>query len=214
MPAPTTRKHLIQIRLQPTTKKGGPNGSLRYETTYAANSDSRMVQAVAYIDKWAAAINARLAAAAQGKHRNPRIPAGTKISLADVTKLAGAAAVAALGGPSRYELFNLVPLGRKDQGFADDVSGLPAPFFGFGDLACRFRGMGYTLQVQGSVWLDYFTMVLMKKGAFTSDNTLLTNRNTASLVRHFAKSQRAFYNAFAHAYLKMASMNAVWQPYM
>lgn len=38
------------------------------------------------------------------QHRNPRIPAGTKISLADVTKLAGAAAVAALGGPSRYEV--------------------------------------------------------------------------------------------------------------
>ncbi len=53
------------------------------------------------------------------------------------------------------QLFNLVPLGRKDQGFADDVSGLPAPFFGFGDLACRFRGMGYTLQVQGSVWLGW-----------------------------------------------------------
>lgn len=44
-----------------TTQKGGANGSLRYELTEAANSDSRMVLAMAYIDKWAEAINARLA---------------------------------------------------------------------------------------------------------------------------------------------------------
>lgn len=51
------------------------------------------------------------------------------------------------------QLFDLIPVGRKDQGFADDVNGLPAPFFTFGTLACRFLNMGYTLQVQKPSWL-------------------------------------------------------------
>ncbi|PRW57293.1 L-ascorbate peroxidase peroxisomal-like [Chlorella sorokiniana] len=232
-----------------TTKKGGPNGSLRFEITQVVNSDARMVLAAAYIDKWAEAINARLAAMAaqsNSKHGGPRIPVGTTISLADVTQLAGAAAITALGGLKRWELFDLIPLGRKDQGKADDVSGLPPPFFAFKDLACRFLGMGYTLQDlvalsgahtvgffetgieqtggHSNFWrpmdrtpyafdTDYFQLVLNKRGAFTSDNTLLTNRKTAALVTKYARNRRAFLDAFAHAYLKMASMNAVWQPY-
>ena len=33
------------------------------------------------------------------------------------------------------------------------------------------------------------------------------------LVNKYARHPRAFLDAFAAAYLKMASMNAVWQPY-
>lgn len=62
LPAPP----LIAFR---TTKKGGPNGSLRFEITQLANSDARMVLASAYIDKYTAVINTRLAAMAAAKPR-------------------------------------------------------------------------------------------------------------------------------------------------
>lgn len=49
-----------------------------------------------------------------------------------------------------------------------------------------------------------------------SASVLLTQHPWLShpqLVSKFARHPRAFLDAFAAAYLKMASMNAVWQPY-
>lgn len=70
LPAPS----LMPLR---TTKKGGPNGSLRFEITQLANSDSRMVLASAYIDKYTAVINARLANMAAARPRvRPRVGVG------------------------------------------------------------------------------------------------------------------------------------------
>lgn len=43
------------------------------------------------------------------QHGAPRIPKGTTISVADVTQLAGAAAVTALGGNKRYEVGRRAP---------------------------------------------------------------------------------------------------------
>lgn len=65
----TCRPLCARFPLRRTTKKGGPNGSLRYELKYAANSDTRLVLASEYIDKWTAAINTRLASLAQASQR-------------------------------------------------------------------------------------------------------------------------------------------------
>ncbi|KAM3341622.1 peroxidase 64 [Capsicum galapagoense] len=57
----------------------------------------------------------------------------------------------------------------------------------------------------------YYKLVLMKKGLFSSDSTLLTNSRTKTLVSNFANSQNEFFKAFADSMIKMSSISGSGQ---
>ncbi|KAL2348644.1 hypothetical protein Fmac_002644 [Flemingia macrophylla] len=53
----------------------------------------------------------------------------------------------------------------------------------------------------------YYKLVLQQKGLFSSDQALLDNPDTKNLVKKFATSKKAFFDAFAKSMIKMGSIN-------
>ncbi|KAH0700131.1 hypothetical protein KY284_014346 [Solanum tuberosum] len=53
----------------------------------------------------------------------------------------------------------------------------------------------------------YYKLILQNKSLFSSDQALLSNPKTKSLVSDFASSKDAFFKAFANSMIKMSSIN-------
>ncbi|XP_055804806.1 peroxidase 64-like [Solanum dulcamara] len=53
----------------------------------------------------------------------------------------------------------------------------------------------------------YYKLILQNKSLFSSDQALLSNPKTKSLVSNFASSEDAFFKAFANSMIKMSSIN-------
>lgn len=53
----------------------------------------------------------------------------------------------------------------------------------------------------------YYKLILQNKSLFSSDQALLSNPKTKSLVSDFASSKDAFFKAFANSTIKMSSIN-------
>lgn len=68
-----------------------------------------------------------------------QVPRGLQISYADVYQLVGAAVVVATGGPSKAEIYNPLPIGRRDALVADNVAQMPGGGISWQNLACLFR---------------------------------------------------------------------------
>lgn len=94
---------------------------------------------MALLKDYQALINARIAADAS-------IPAGTKISMADVMVLAGAVVVQVAGGPSQAQLYDKLELGRVDLASGvDDAKRLPAKNLNYQGVMCWYLTAGYTV---------------------------------------------------------------------
>lgn len=68
----------------------------------------------------------------------PQVPRGVQISVADVYQLIGAAVVVTTGGSSKAEIFDSLPVGRKDANAADNVAQMPGGGISWNNLACLF----------------------------------------------------------------------------
>ncbi|PRW45610.1 L-ascorbate peroxidase 6 isoform X1 isoform B [Chlorella sorokiniana] len=212
-------------------RTGGCNGSFRFEFNDIVNQDL-LNPNFFFVDKlitrWRAEINRRLAL-------NKAVPAGTKISWADTTVLAGASAVIATGGP--VTLWDKLKLGRADWATrADNTLRLPIRILTFNGVACTFLNMGFTLQdlvvlsaghtlgfadggkmtADPSKFLgwDYFQLVQGRVALFPTDNALY-NFRTRPLVDRWASpaSKQDFFAAFEQSYIKMTALNVVWRNY-
>lgn len=183
----------------------GANGSIRFERNAPQTSDE-MRTTLSIID------------GVQIVLRN----VGLSLSYADLIQLSGAEAVKFGGGPE-YR----IRLGRRDSDGPDVYDTFP----GFDDISVlkdKFADMGFDAEglvaLSGAHTLghlsprtpssfdnEYFQVVTENGGLALSDNELMRDSETASLVRLYAKDQNAFFKAFANHMQGVANMGAVFQ---
>ena len=121
-----------------------------------------------------------------------------------------------------------MPLGRPDAKKADPGGQLPAATLDAAGLEELFGRNGYTVRdvvaLSGAHSIgssrvnapkgpmtaspskfdnSYFKLLLAGGGAFPSDRALVAAPETKAIVKEFAKDQKAFFAAFAEAYVKM-----------
>mmetsp|Transcript_9787 Transcript_9787/g.24392 ORF Transcript_9787/g.24392 Transcript_9787/m.24392 type:complete len:299 (-) Transcript_9787:263-1159(-) len=184
---------------------GGADGSLRLELDQPENGGLKYGQAILT------------------RAREDMDEAGKAITWADLYQLAGAEAVEVTGGPKIK-----VVLGRRDTGAPNPGGQLPSPAMNAQELIDLFVRNGYTatdvVALSGSHTLGasrktkpkgpmdatpatfdntYFKLLLSGGGAFPSDRTLAQDPQTRPIVEKYAKDQKAFFDDFASAYIKM-----------
>lgn len=75
-------------------------------------------------------------------------------------------------------------------------------------LKNKAKNAGTTLDPSSTTFDNtYYKLILQQKGLFSSDQALLDTPKTKHLVSKFARSQEAFYEAFAKSMIKMGSIN-------
>ncbi|KAI7840982.1 hypothetical protein COHA_005211 [Chlorella ohadii] len=197
--------------------KGGANGSLRFELGVRPNTNKNIIDAAGLCDRWRTMINNALAA-------DPKVPKGVQISYADVYQLIGAAVVVAAGGPTKAQIYDPLPIGRRDATVADNVAQMPGGGISWDNLACLFLTNGYSLEelvaLSGAHELgfrqdrttpmtanpnsftnEYFTAVINgNRNLFNSDRVLWGNHaRSDAAVQSFANNKGVFFSAFAKA---------------
>lgn len=114
---------------------------MQREIGKAPNVGKNLEAAMALLLQYQTIINARIAADAS-------IPAGTKLSMADLMVLAGAVVVQVAGGPSQAQLYDRLEIGRVDLAAPakDDAKRLPAKTLNYAGVMCWYLSAGYTVK--------------------------------------------------------------------
>ncbi|KAF3665408.1 Peroxidase 66 [Capsicum annuum] len=85
---------------------------------------------------------------------------------------------------------------------------LAATLKGICQLKNRAKNAGTAMDPSSTTFDNtYYKLILQNKGLFSSDQALLSNPKTKSLVSDFASSKEAFFKAFANSMIKMSSIN-------
>lgn len=85
---------------------------------------------------------------------------------------------------------------------------LAATLKGICPLKNRAKNAGTSMDPSSTMFDNtYYKLILQNKSLFSSDQALLSNPKTKSLVSNFASSKDAFFKAFANSMIKMSSIN-------
>ncbi|PHT56437.1 Peroxidase 66 [Capsicum baccatum] len=85
---------------------------------------------------------------------------------------------------------------------------LAATLKGICQLKNRAKNAGTAMDPSSTTFDNtYYKLILQNKGLFSSDQALLSNPKTKSLVSDFASSKETFFKAFANSMIKMSSIN-------